>query len=454
MPTDVTASFDAKLQTPKDDELAHIPNLPCPPVIGHTLSLLADPYGFHHRARTQLGPIYKIKLLGQWRVTLGGADALELILGDTEKLFSSANGWDMLHRLFPGGLMLRDFDDHRSHRRIMQSAFRKPMIDAYRARMQTLMPALLAQWPDDTSFRAFPAIKQLTLRMGAAVFMGLDVDDSRVDKLNAAFQAEVAAAMGIVRAPLPLTKMRRGVIARNYLLETFRELIPERRANPGDDFFSQMCCAQDEAGKTWSEQEILDHFNFLMIAAHDTTAATISKVIWALGQFPDWQDRVRCEIMALPEGPLDDEGLATLEITDRVFREAMRLLPPVPFIPRRAVRAFSWKGTQIPAGTWVSALPGLVMMSPEHWTDPERFDPDRFSPNRAEDRSHKYAWAPFGGGAHKCIGLHFAGLQVKILLVELLRNRRVTLADTKPTQWARIPIPAPKGGLPIVLSGL
>ncbi len=455
MPVDLTAGESATtLPIPKTRDLAHIPHLPALPMLGHTLQFLRDPYGLHRTSAERLGPIYKIHIIGAWRVTLGGADALDLILGDTEKLFSSADGWNLLDRLFGGGLMLRDFDDHRDHRRIMNAAFRKPVLDAYRDRMQALMPRLLDEWPEGTAFEAYPAIKRLTLRMGAALFMGLDVDDPRVGQLNAAFEAQVAASLGLIRAPLPLTAMRRGVVARRYLQETFREMIPERRARPGADFFSQMCTATDEDGKAWSEQEILDHFNFLMMAAHDTTAATLSKLLWALARYETWQEQVRNEVLTLPDGPLDDAALAHLEVTDRVFRECLRLLPPVPFIPRRAVRDFTWKGTAIPAGTWVSALPGMVLRSGEHWTHPDRFDPDRFAPGRDEHRNHKYAWAPFGGGAHKCIGLHFAGLQVKMLLVTLLRRYRVTLATPDETVWQSVPIPKPQGGLPVVLTRL
>lgn len=431
--------------------LSHIPNLPKLPVLGHTLDMLRDSYGLHQRSAKAFGPVYKVHVLGQWRVSLGGAEALEFILGDNSNLFSSHDGWDVLHSLFPGGLMLRDFEDHRGHRRIMQSAFRKPVMDGYRNRMAEALEGLIADWPVETPFAFFPAIKTMTLQMGAAVFMGLPLDDPRVGKLNAAFAAEVAASLGVVRKPLPLTKMRRGMQARRYLLETFEEMVPERRANPGGDFFSQMCLAVDEDGKGWSTQEVLDHFNFLLMAAHDTTAASLAKVIWALGTYPDIQARVLDEVAALQDAPLDDVALAQLEYTERLFKEALRLLPPVPFIPRRAVRDFDWHGTYVPAGTWVTAAPGIVLISLTHWSDPETFDPDRFSPNRAEDRTHKYAWAPFGGGAHKCIGLHFATMQVKIFLVLLLRRYRVELAQAEPVDWIRVPIPQPRGGLPIRL---
>ena len=438
------------LVTPSAADLAHVPHLPAKPLVGHTLKLLRDPYGLHATSARELGPVYKIKLLGQWRVAFSGLDAMELILEDRGKHLSSYHGWDMIQRLFPGGLMLRDFDDHRAHRRIMQSAFRKPVMDAYRNRMDELMPRLLGRWPEGDTFQAYPAVKELTLRIGASIFMGLAPEDPRVAALNDAFKAEVAAGVGLVRTPLPFTAMRRGLKARRYLLETFRQMIPTRRAVPGDDFFSQMCAASDEDGRAWSEEEILDHFNFLMMAAHDTTASSLVKVIWALAAHPEWQDRLRMEVDAL-DGPADDALLGAMELTDRVFREALRLMPPVPFIPRRTTAAFDWKGHHIPAGTWVSCLPGMIMMDPEIFTDPEEFDPDRFSPNRAEDRSHKYAWSPFGGGAHKCIGMHFAGLEVKIFLRHLLRRYRIELAEPGPVEWQRLPTPRPKGGLPIRL---
>jgi cytochrome P450 len=136
--------------------------------------------------------------------------------------------------------------------------------------------------------------------------------------------------------------------------------------------------------------------------------------------------------------------------TDKVFREALRLVPPVPFIPRMATKGFRWKGFDIPAGTSISLNPGVTMLSPQLFRNPTKFDPDRFSAERAEDRSHRFAWTPFGGGAHKCIGMHFATMQVKLFVATLLRQRRIILPNGTP-EWQRMPIPRPKGGLPIIL---
>ena len=126
----------------------------------------------------------------------------------------------------------------------------------------------------------------------------------------------------------------------------------------------------------------------------------------------------------------------------------------MPFIPRYALRPFAVGGHEIPGDTHVSVSPGMVARDPALWSDPLAFDPDRFLPGRAEDRRHRFAWAPFGGGVHKCLGLHFAMMQAKAFSFRFLRHWRVALADGRPTRWRTVPIPKPVDGLPVVLRRL
>jgi cytochrome P450 len=91
-------------------------------------------------------------------------------------------------------------------------------------------------------------------------------------------------------------------------------------------------------------------------------------------------------------------------------------------------------------------------MDPELWNQPTLFDPDRFSDNRAEDRRHRFAWTPFGGGAHKCIGMHFAIMQVRAFVHQFLQHYSVALPDDYQNRWQAIPIPKPRDGLPVILS--
>jgi cytochrome P450 len=80
------------------------------------------------------------------------------------------------------------------------------------------------------------------------------------------------------------------------------------------------------------------------------------------------------------------------------------------------------------------------------WPEPEKFDPLRFTPEAVRAR-HKYAWVPFGGGAHMCLGLHFAYMQAKIFFHHLITTHRFSVADGYQPDWQYWPIPKPKDGL-------
>src|SRR4051794_16636625 len=119
---------------PKRAALAHIPGNEGWPVIGRTLSILADPKGEVERMAAKYGLVYRSRVLGETSISVLGPDANELVLFDQSKLFSSTHGWGtILGRLFPRGLMLLDFDEHRLHRRALSVAFKSGPMKSYLA---------------------------------------------------------------------------------------------------------------------------------------------------------------------------------------------------------------------------------------------------------------------------------------------------------------------------------
>ena len=217
---------------PTAGRLDHIPGHMGMPVFGSTFEFLRDPFAFHQSRREKYGLVYKFSAFGGETVVLHGADALEYVLMDRERNFSSKNGWDILEKLFPKGLMLRDFEDHRAHRRIMQVAFKPQPMRDYMQHLNQGIAATLQTWAPSERFEFYPAIKDLTLELGASVFLGLEMG-ADASRINQAFVDEVAASLAILRRPWPGSQMRRGVNARAFLLDYFRELIPARRAGNG-----------------------------------------------------------------------------------------------------------------------------------------------------------------------------------------------------------------------------
>ena len=434
--------------------LDHIPGENGWPIVGNTFKLLADPIRYAHGMVAKYGTVYRHRSFGGTNVTLLGADANELVLFDRDKVFSSEQGWGpMLNQLFPRGLMLLDFDKHRVHRRTLSVAFKPEPMKLYADALNAGIAKGIAGW-SGTSFAFYPAIKALTLDLAATSFLGIPFGPE-ASKINQAFVDMVQATIAVVRLPIRGTPMAKGVAGRKYLIDYFGTEVPKRRAGTDEDMFSQICRATHEDGTQLSIDEIVDHMNFLMMAAHDTITSSVTSLVMLLGRNPEWQDKLREEMDGLgvngEELPYD--RLNDLVLTDYAFKEAMRLIPPVPSIPRRAVKDFEFRGMKFPAGTFVGVSTAFVHKMPEHWPDPEVFDPMRFTPEASRGR-HKYAWVPFGGGAHMCLGLHFAYMQVKILMWHLLRHHRIELPSGSGAAWQAWPIPKPRDGLPVTIAAI
>jgi cytochrome P450 len=231
----------------------------------------------------------------------------------------------------------------------------------------------------------------------------------------------------------------------------FRAQIPAKRDGDGEDLFSVLCHAESEDGERFSDADVVNHMIFTMMAAHDTSTITLAMMGYYLARHPEWQTRLREESLALGKPAIGYDDLDRLPSMDLVFRETLRMNAPVGMIARQAIADTAIDGRFIPKGTRVVLGLFPTMRMEPWWRNPDLFDPERFTPERQEDASHKYAWTPFGGNVHKCIGMHFGGMEVKAILHQLLLRYTWTVpADYEPPMsYGTGPFPA--DGLPITL---
>ena len=435
--------------------LAHVPGDDGWPIVGNTFKVLRDPKGHVEQMAAQYGLVHRSKVFGFSTIAMLGPDANELVLFDQQKIFSSSLGWNpLLENLFPRGLMLLDFDEHRLNRKALAVAFKSGPMKSYLSQLDSGIAARTKAWAASTHETLFyPDMKRLTLDLAATSFLGGNIG-AEMDDITAAFVAAVAASVAVVRKPLPFTPMRRGVDGRERIIAYFTKQIPIRRKQGGDDLFSQLCQATWDDGSLLSAQQIADHMSFLMMAAHDTLTSSLTAFVALLAANPEWQERLRAEVQGLglaPDEPLPYDRLDDMPLADMAFKEAMRISPPVPSIPRRAIKDFEFKGYHFPAGTGVNVNPLFTHNMPEVWPEPEKFDPLRFTDEAVRAR-HRFAYVPFGGGAHMCLGLHFANMQAKCFTRHFLQNMRVSMQPGYVPQWQMWPIPQPRDGLKVTLT--
>jgi cytochrome P450 len=202
-------------------------------------------------------------------------------------------------------------------------------------------------------------------------------------------------------------------------------LISARREdpNPPRDLLTMLLLTQDnESGKPLSDLQIRDEIATMLMAGHETLAASLSWALYELATQPGLGDRLFAENDAVLQGTQPQyEHLEKMPKLAAFLDETLRIYPPVPFLLKRAVNDDSIDGYTIPADGLVLYSPFTVHRHTDFWKDPEVFNLDHFSPNKIKAR-HSAAYLPFNTGRHKCIGQTFALMEGQLILAHVIQK--------------------------------
>ena len=432
-------------------KLDHIPGKTNYPFFGDTLSfILGDPVDNINAKRAEFGDIYKTRIFGNDNVVIIKPDATKWILLDHAKDFHSKEPWEtVLKELFPNGLMLMDGDQHKYHRAIISEVFKKEPMEGY---LKMMIP-IIDEWVDSLSsgkYKMFDMFKELTLDVALKVFFGLNPADKFYD-INKSI-TDIVKASAALHIRLPFTKYGKGLRARKKLVAFFSGIIDKKRTFPGEDLFSKLCIARSEDGKVFSDEQVIDHLIFILMAAHDTTASTLTSLSYFLAKNKDWQDNIREEARTLfASEQLSQMTLRKMEKASIATKETLRIYPPLTSIGRKSTKELKYGEYTFPPDTFFSVAVSYHQLNPDIWDNPNDWDPNRFSKERAEDRRCPYAYSPFGAGLHHCIGYAFAEMQINLVMSKLLDRFRLEVPEGYKIPMRAIPLQEPKDGLPMSL---
>ena len=192
------------------------------------------------------------------------------------------------------------------------------------------------------------------------------------------------------------------------------------------DILAAFMSARDpKTSQPFSFNELVDQVAMLFLAGHETSASALTWACYLLAIVPDVQERVHAEVTAQLQGrSLMQPDLKPMTLTWNVFREALRLFPPVGFIVREAAQKCPMRDKLVPKGASILVSPWLIQRHRLWWHEPDAFNPDRYDEESTRE-SLRQAYLPFGAGPRVCIGAAFAMQEAMVILSSLVARYRL-----------------------------
>jgi cytochrome P450 len=364
-----------------------------------------------------------------------------------------------LRLILGNGLFTSDGDFWRRQRRLAQPAFHQRRVTAFGDLMTDATLAMLERWRPSVAQRqpldVATEFMHLTLEVATRALFSASVERD-VDAIGRAITTllnEVTFRFTFPFYPplkVPTPRNRRFLAAQATLDGVIYGIIAERRRQPGehDDLLALLMEARDEkTGEGMSDRQLRDEVITLFVAGHETTANALSWSSYLLSTHVAVARKMRAEVDEALQGRIPTAAdLPNLPYTRMVIDETLRLYPPAWITNRRAIEDDTICGYRIPADAIVSISPYVTHRDPTLWQNPEGFDPDRFAPERSSGRPH-FAYFPFGGGPHQCIGKGFALLEATLVLALLTQQYELHLVPGRRVETVAMATLRPRYGM-------
>jgi cytochrome P450 len=364
------------------------------------------------------------------------------VLVTHSRKFRKGPGLEVTKHLLGEGLLASEGDFHLRQRRLAQPAFHRQRVAAYAATMSCYARRLSDSWEAGETRNIHEDMMGLTLAIVGKTLFDADVQS---DAREIGESLAVAITM-FDRLVIPYAKLMTYIPgsgmgafrrAKDRLDTIIYRMIAEHRQGPDrGDLLSMLLLARDteegapsgaisEFGDSMSDLQVRNETMTILLAGHETVANALTWTWYLLSSHPEVEAQLHREVDEHLEGRLPGESdWPKLRYAYAVLAESMRLYPPAWATGRRALESIEIGGYTIPAEAVVIMSQYTMHRDPRYFPDPERFDPSRWL--QPADLP-KFAYFPFGGGPHLCIGEGFAWMEGVLALATLAQRWKLRL---------------------------
>ena len=408
------------------------------PWLGHLLELRRSPVELFARIHDECGEVGECNWAGTRVVLLSGPEAQEAFFRAPDAQLDQAAAYPFMKPIFGPGVVF-DLPVEQRKKTLRTQALR----DEHMRRHAEVIARETAQMGErlgeEGEIDLLEFFGELTTYTSTATLIGQEFRDDLAQKgveFATAFQnlERGTDAFAYVNPHLPLPSFWARDRAREQLVDLINGILDgrEEEGRRCRDLLQVMDSLIDENGdKKYSRSEMTGMVIGMMLAGHHTSQGVASWALIELLRNPHVLNRTVAELDAMyADGrSVSFQSLREIPLLEGVIKETLRLHPPLIILMRKVVEDFHYKSFTAEAGKLVAVSPAISNRLPDFFPHPDAFDVDRYGESRREDAKNPWAWIPFGGGRHKCVGSAFAMMQLKAIFSILLREYEFEMAQ-------------------------
>jgi len=403
------------------------------PRTGHFLEFCENPAPFLQRCYAEHGEVSQFDLGGLRTSLFVGPEAHEAIYRAPDEQLSAAEAYQMMVPVFGVGIQYGAPPViERQQLKIQSAGLRHDRMKGYAPIVAAEVENWIQQWPDEGERDFYESFTELTMKTSTHCLMGTDFRNSMNDEFKGLYHdLEMAVDPAALADPTRHSdSAARRDQSRARLVEIISERIHIRRAaiargETFTDMFQHYLDAAYADGTKLTEHEITGMVIWFMFAGHHTSGNTSAWMIVELARHPEFANEIVAELDALfSDGQeISFQAMREIPALDNFLTEVLRLHAPLVTLTRRVKHDFQYKDFVIPAGDNVMVSPYVAHRMSDYFEEPLRFNPKRTLPD------NPFAFLPYGGGRHKCVGNAFAILQIKAIFATLLPRYEFELSE-------------------------
>ncbi|VAW77255.1 hypothetical protein MNBD_GAMMA13-115 [hydrothermal vent metagenome] len=381
-------------------------NQPPGPDVSLDLEKQTDKLGTLTSLWRQYGDCYRVTAESRdadtWVIT--DPDMIRRILVANHRNYTKGIGIERIQVLLGNGLMTSEGEHWRRQRRQMQPGFHRPRVEADLPLFVDAAQQLADSWQQaaraNEAVNVTEAVSETALQVILRALFSTDLTHATAQSFEFITRHSERDMQFAVRFR-----------ALGKLIQGFVDQRRQTNDYPPDLLTHTLEAVDRSSGEAMSDRQIIDEVLTLIVAGHETTAASLNWVWYLLASHSESMQRVVGEAEQLTFGRLDSAALGSLTYTRAVLQEALRLYPPGWLYTRRALNDDQLGPYILPAGSDVFICSYLLHRHPDYWEQAESFNPERFLEVKNIQR---YAYLPFSAGPRHCIGETFAHLEMLI----------------------------------------